>query len=165
MANFSEHINQAKKNLQFLSEINKNTNDSWDWQVTVCFYVAVHLVNAHIAQKANQHYRSHEQVKEALNPYNALSLSKLTEGNFLAFDKLQNLSRRSRYLCNDTIADKDIKAFFTYDKHLSKSLKNLDKILGFIVSEYKESFLPIELYCIELKGQTLNFFAYKAIVA
>ena len=69
MANFADHIAQAQKNLQFLQEISgKLSTQYWDWNVTVCYYVAVHLVNSHIASTTNQHYRKHEEVSKALNP-------------------------------------------------------------------------------------------------
>lgn len=162
MASYSEHLGQARANLDFLKSTNFNSNDKWDWQVTICFYIAVHLVNAHIANKANQHYRTHDQVKQALNPYNPLSICKLSEKSYIAFEKLQNLSRRSRYLCNDNLADRDIKAFLTYDRHLTKALNNLDILMHYISAEYTENFHPISLDCIELKGSSLSFFKYSS---
>ena len=161
LATYLEHINQANKNLSFLDQINFNIDDCWDWQVTVCFYVSVHLVNAHIADKTDQHYRSHEQVKEALNPYNVLSASKLSEDVYKAFDKLQNLSRRSRYLCNDNIVDKNPKGFFTYDKHLCKALKQLDILLQFVNQHYGEEFKKLYVNCIEIKNANLKYFEFR----
>ncbi len=63
MASFQDHISQAKCNLRFLGSVNNQIKNTWDWQVTVAFYVAVHMINARIADKANLHYRSHEAVK------------------------------------------------------------------------------------------------------
>jgi hypothetical protein len=97
---FEEHLAQAKRNLDYLQKSNELIPDRWDWQVTVCFYVGVHLVNAHVFQKTGQHYRSHEQVNMALNPA-TLSLAKLSESDYLAYKKLQGLARRARYLCHD----------------------------------------------------------------
>ena len=88
MANFSEHISQAKRNLTFLKSINALENNNWDWQVTAAFYSAVHLINAHLATKADLHYRSHKKVDDAINPYSPLSLTKLNEKEFLAYKKL-----------------------------------------------------------------------------
>lgn len=101
MATFDEHIQQAKRNLSFLHKVNTGIGQCWDWQVTISFYTAVHLVNAHIASRSNHHYRSHELVNNAINPYSLTSLSKLPEEEYLAYIKLQNLSRRARYLCHD----------------------------------------------------------------
>ena len=52
MASFQEHIAQANRNLDFLEQANQSLNTFWDWQVTAAFYVCVHLVNAHLAQKS-----------------------------------------------------------------------------------------------------------------
>lgn len=158
MASFEEHIQQAKKNLDFLNKVNKTISESWDWQVTVSFYVSVHLINAHIAKKSDQHYRSHEQVNKSVNPYFPLSPTKLTEDNFKSYIKLQGLARRSRYLCNDNKEIKDTSAYFTYDKHLAKALANLDKLLMFIHSEYSIKFNKINISCIELKNRPLTYF-------
>ena len=54
MADFQAHITQAKKNLQVLSEISLQINNSWDWQVTCSYYTAVHLMNAHLAYTVNR---------------------------------------------------------------------------------------------------------------
>lgn len=124
MANFTEHITQAKSNLGILSHTNKTKNESWDWQVTMCFYTAVHLVNGHIANKQNLHYRSHKQVKNALSPYKDINIgTELTEDLYKSYVKLQNLSRRSRYLCLDSeeVGNDEI-CHLTYDKHLKRSI-------------------------------------------
>lgn len=101
MGNFAEHILQSKNNLDFLAKVNKDINDRWDWQVTVNFYVAVHLINAHIVSKTTKNYLSHNQVSELINPYNGLSVAKLDEETYKSYVKLQLLSRRSRYLLNE----------------------------------------------------------------
>ncbi len=158
MASFEEHILQTRKNLSFLSKINNECNEYWDWQVTTCFYIAVHLVNAHIAKKSNQHYRTHSEVKNALNPYVDLSLTKLEEKEYLAYSKLMNLSRRARYLCHDNTDNKSVDCHLTYDVHFRKSLKNLDILLNFFSKEYKLTFDILEIKCQELKNSELDFF-------
>ncbi len=158
MASFQEHINQASKNLQFLCDVNSNINDSWDWQVTISFYAAVHLINAHVAKTSNQHYRSHEDVSNAINPFNTLSPSRLPEDIYLSYTKLQALSRRSRYLINEQKENRETKAFFTYDKHFSKAIKNIDVVLKYIEKSYSVSFPKTSISCIELKKSPLTFF-------
>ena len=101
MATFQEHIDQSNNNLDYLSNINNLINDRWDWQVTVSFYCALHLINAHIVQKTNKNYLSHSQVSSAISPYNLLSLSKVDEEIYLSYTKLFQLSRRARYLLNE----------------------------------------------------------------
>lgn len=158
MATFEEHIAQARRNLDFLEQINLRCNNHWDWQVTACFYVAVHLANAHIAQKSNMHYRSHSDVKNALNPENSLSVMKFQEAEYIAYVKLMNLSRRARYLCHDVPSNLDgSKAYMTFDVHLKKAVKNLDKLLVFIQSEYNESFNKLDVKCIPLTEE-MNYF-------
>ena len=163
MATFDEHINQAKKNLQFLASINKLSNDNWDWQVTVSYYVAVHLANAHLAKSANLHYRTHEKVKEAL--FNQLSPAKVPENVYTSYVKLENNSRRSRYLCHEDAGKDNTSAFFTFDKHFLKSLKHLDVLIRYIRDIYDIEITPVEIDCIELRDQKLTFFVYKQSLA
>lgn len=152
MANFDEHIKQSKQNLTFLNDINLNVDNHWDWKVTVSFYVAVHLINSHIAKKANQHYRSHSEVSNALFPENLTSICKLNDREYTAYKKLQNLSRRARYLCHDDSSNRSTDVHFTYDRHFAKAIKNLEILLTFIAKEYKVSFSKTKLKCIDLKG-------------
>jgi hypothetical protein len=162
LATFDEHINQAKKNLRFLASINSNCNEFWDWQVTTCFYIAVHLANAHIAKTSNLHYRTHVDVKNALNPEVQISLSKLPEENYLAYVKLMNLSRRARYLCHENPSNSEMNSgFFTYDVHLTKAIKNLDKLLIFMESKHNLSFDKSSIRCISLTESTTFFFPKK----
>lgn len=161
MASFTEHISQAKGNLGFLNLVNGKINSNWDWQVTISFYIAVHLVNAHIAKKSNQHYRSHELVNNAINPFLPLSTAKFTEELYTSYMKLQNLSRRARYLCHDDPKNRENKAFLTYDKHFSKSIIHLDKLLEFMSVEYSVNFTIIGIECIELRNKRLLHFKTK----
>lgn len=150
MASFEDHISQAKRNLYFLQEVNSKINDSIDWQVTVCFYSGLHLVNAHLS-KFDLQYRRHSDVKNALNPFHELSLSKLPENEYIAYATLQMLSRRSRYLVNEK--DNKIgsnKANFTYDKHLAKAIKHLDTLIQYFCSKYKLKIDLVSLKCNEV---------------
>ena len=159
MATFKDHLEQSQKNLSFLKAINNNIPDCYDWQVTTCFYVAVHLMNAYIVDKTGFHYRSHEDVNNALNS-ETLSAARLSQGNFLAYRKLQGLARRSRYLCNQDYADKSTIAHFTYDKHVFKSVKKLDQLIIFFVAVYPSTkFEKIKLNCPDFKAGKLNFFS------
>ena len=157
MAQFQEHIEQANRNLRFLQHANQSASEYWDWQVTVGFYVAVHLVNAHLAQKTGLSYRSHEQVNEAINPYNELSLTKFSEPDYLAYDKLQGLARRARYLCNEDRKNHDARAHFTYDKHFARAMRYLDAIMSFVNREYPSAqLLRIKVACVELRAGALT---------
>lgn len=163
MGNFKEHIDHSVKNVHFLSQINTTIDDSWDWQVTVCFYTALHLINAHIVKKTNSNYLSHNKVEEIINPFNQLSVAKLNEEVYMSYIKLFQLSRRSRYLLNENFKKSekvDIhNANFTYGKHFRKAIHHLDIIITFINSSYDEQFPKVNIKCIDLKGLNFGFFS------
>ncbi|MES2809387.1 MAG: hypothetical protein V4619_12215 [Bacteroidota bacterium] len=163
MAGFDDHIRQAKGNLSILSEFNQKILNGWDWQVTISYYVAVHLMNAHLAKKANLHYKTHEQVKNAL--FSLTSIAKIPDDVYTAYVKLEGLSRRSRYLCNEISNIQPELGFLTYDKHLKKALKNLDKVIAYISKEYNMTFNKVNIDCIEIKDETLSYFSYQRRVA
>ena len=159
MASFADHITQAKRNLNFLEEISKNLSKQyWDWNVTVCYYVAVHLVNCHIASVSDQHYRKHEEVSKALNPFIALSLTKVPENVYTAYNNLQNLSRRSRYLISDSLKNRSEDANLTYDKHFKRALGHLDTIIDYIMTNYHQQFEDIVVVCLEARNIGLKHF-------
>ena len=160
MGTFAEHIKQSKRNIKFLSNINTSIDDSWDWQVTVCFYSALHLMNAHIVSKTNKNYLSHSQVSKVINPYNQLSVARLDENIFLSYNKLFQLSRRSRYLLKENFEKgNDLQsACVTYSKHLKKSIHHLDVILTFISKEYNVPFNSINIKCVDLKTSEYSLF-------
>lgn len=161
MGSFSEHIDQAKRNFNFLSGISTSMNDCWDWQVTTCFYTALHLINAHIVAKTGGNYLTHNQVDGIINPYNQTSLGKVNEDIYLSYNKLFHLSRRSRYLLNENNSSPKgtlITASFTNSKHLQKAIYHLDQIISFINTDYKEHFPQVSIKCIDLKGRSFNFF-------
>lgn len=147
MASFDEHIARCKDNLTFLSEINSKCSNFWDWKVTCCFYVAVHLVNAHTAKVGNLHYRTHEDTKNAINPTSQLSPCKLPEDMYLSYVKLENLSRRSRYMCSDSSKDMSSR---TTEKHFAKAIKNLDKLMEYFKEKYNIEFDKYKIACPEL---------------
>ncbi len=159
MANFAEHISHAKKNLLFLEEINgKLTCQYWDWNVTVCYYVAVHLVNSHIASISDLHYRNHEEISNALNPYKKLSLTKFPEKVYLAYNQLQNLSRRARYLISEDLKNRSVDANLTREKHFKRALVHLETLLEYITTSYDLSILRVRINCPEAKSAGLKHF-------
>jgi hypothetical protein len=164
LATFEEHITQAKSNLEYLSKINFNINERWDWQVTVCFYSAVHLMNAHIIVKTKKNYLMHKQVDTVLNPFSQFSLSKLDEDTYTSYVSLSNLSRRSRYLSNENVIknDDDIKSgCFTYSKHFKKAISHLEIIINYMVKNHKTEINKIDLKCDDLSHLKLKNFNIK----
>jgi hypothetical protein len=158
LPSFSDHVKQFSQNLHFLEGINGHFPDQFDWQVTVCFYAALHLMNAHLA-KFGMQYRTHSDVTGAINPENATSIMKVPEDPYVAYISLLNLSRRARYLINVEEGRSET-ARFTYDKHLAKAVKNLDVIVSWFANQYPEvKFEKIKIKCIEIKQTyTLNYF-------
>ncbi|MDP3431910.1 MAG: hypothetical protein Q8T04_02955 [Bacteroidota bacterium] len=162
MASYREHILQAQNNLAFLKGISANLDRPyWDWCVTTCFYVGVHLVNSHIAIKGDLHYRRHDEVSEAISPYNQLSLAKVPDEVYTAYRHLQNLSRRSRYLISEKMGNRGEDAFLTFDKHFQRALRSLDVLLDYITSQYLEPFDKTEVDCGIHKNIVLNNFSLK----
>ena len=151
MAKPEEHIAQAKRNLIFLSSINKSIKDCYDWQVTVCFYSALHLVNAHLSNYGLQ-YRKHKDVNNALNFSNATSPARLPEDEYICYTALQSLSRRSRYLVNENDGKLgSMTAAITYDKHFARALRHLDKLTLHFCTLLKVQIDPVDIVCIEIK--------------
>jgi hypothetical protein len=59
MPSEADHITQAASNARFLSSVPLTVTPSYpDWAITVAFYTAVHLVEAHFARQ-NRHCFKH----------------------------------------------------------------------------------------------------------
>lgn len=141
MAAYKEHLVQVRSNLQFLGLINSNCGNHIDWQVTTCFYIGVHLVNGFLAKESNIHFNSHERVKDAVSPNSVNAATRLDENTYLAYVKLRNLSRRSRYLCNSDNPTADIdKAHFILEKHFVKAFTCLDSLMVFFYKRYGDTY-------------------------
>jgi hypothetical protein len=88
-----------------------------------------------------------------------MSVCRLEKDIYLAYDKLNILSRRSRYLVNLESTDNDNElAYMTYDKHFKRAVKLLDKILIFFSAEYSIELDTTKIHCLELKGEKLDYF-------
>ena len=150
MPSFEEHITQVNRNLNFLTNINNSISDCCDWQITVCFYSALHTVNAHLSQFDLQ-YRKHSDVNHAINSY-TYSPGRLPEDIYIAYMSLQSLSRRSRYLVNEKDNKlKEERAFLIFEKHLAKGFRHLDLILNYFNTLYKLNIQGGSLKCTEIK--------------
>ncbi|WP_157579206.1 hypothetical protein [Spirosoma montaniterrae] len=115
------------------------------------------MVNAHLATFSLQ-YRSHTDAKHALNPQRAASPSKLPEDEYAAYISLQMLSRRSRYLVNEK--DGQIgagQAAYTYDKHLAKAIRHLDRLAQYFQNRYKLSLPIVLMRCAGIKQGELHY--------
>lgn len=152
MALFEGHIHQAKRNLTVLGQLNGKIHDCLDWQVTVAFYTALHLVNSYLAKEADLHYKTHHEVDTVINPKGD-SPYKLNEPEYLAYEKLKNLSRRSRYMCHDDVkSDNPRHGFVTEEKHLYKAIKQLDKLVTHFNNKYSLGLGKINISCKEFSA-------------
>lgn len=137
-------------------------NYNWGWQVTVCFYAALHFTSAHIENKTGKNYLSHTMINDAINPSFPLSLSKFDDQTYLAYTKLYNLSRRSRYLINENQKNRGagdtLICCLTHSIHFMRAIKYLETILNYMVSNYALSFSTTDIKCIDLNGETFNNF-------
>ncbi|SFD13916.1 hypothetical protein SAMN05518672_101670 [Chitinophaga sp. CF118] len=163
MPQFLDHVNQAKHNISFLENINSSNPAGYiDWQVTSCYYVAVRLINAHLANHDMQ-YRTHVDVKDAINPHSASSIrqgSALEQTEYLAYVKLQSLSRRSRYLVNEKDDNlNEQKVFLTYDVHFEKALRHLNTLIIYFNKKLGTRINPLKIKCSTIKKEELSFIA------
>lgn len=159
MASENQHITQAKRNLLFLSNVNKYCNSYWDWQITISFYVAVHLVNAHIFSKIGKHFEDHSKIMQHIDCYSNLP-SRLPENILVSFRTIRELSRKSRYLKG--ISDNSYVALYVAETDLARALLNLDSIMKFYSKEYNIEFKEIKLDCHSASALNLRYFKFFA---
>lgn len=157
MPTFDSHLTQAKKNLDFLSKVD-SIPEFWDWKVTISFYVAVHLVNSHIAKITGSTFRTHEQVYQALNPKSNRP-TKISLDPFFAYEKLKMYSRQSRYLIEDKASKHTQVAKLTYSVHYKKSIHHLNTLLEYFARNYNIEFSKMTITCPELKAGSLTYFS------
>ena len=166
MATFSEHIVQAKKNIEFLARINSHCRTYIDWQTTVCFYTALHLINAHVVKKTSQNYRTHAQVDSVINPYHRNpSPAALSPETYLQYNQIKNLSRRARYLISHEDTVTEHRAYLMKEKHFVRSVGLLDKIVGYISREHGITIEKTAIDCEGLKKYSCAYFTHLGSVA
>lgn len=153
MPTLQEHVRRAKRNILFLANTNEKVEDCVDWQITAAFYVALHVIHAHLA-KFGMHPNSHVDVLTVINPERQLSLAKLPPLIFKHYRALYVLSRRSRYMSAGENNKGVTKALFCSEKHLSKAVRHLDALLLFFDKHYEGGFDfdSIDFKCDRLKN-------------
>lgn len=160
MPQFNDHIAQAISNLSFLESINVDHQNHFDWKVTVCYYVAVHLINAHLALHGMQ-FRKHVDVKAAINPEDSKSVTagtSLDVKKYLAYTTLQMLSRRSRYLVNEKDGQLGVtKAQLTYSVHYARALRHLNTLIEYFNSSHNTQINPISILCSDIRQGELKY--------
>ena len=145
MPSFSDHNKQANSNIGFVNFLQKSNCDYFDWKVTAAFYTAVHIVNAHLHSAVDEHYQRHSKVELALNPENELSPAKISMDAFIAYKKLHNLSRRSRYLIHEDEKSRDVEGMhYISEKHFSKAKNRLTEIMQYFEEKYNIKYTPLD---------------------
>jgi len=92
------HLRQAARNAGFLAALRQRATGSPEWAITVAFYTAVHLVEAHFARSQPAvHCRSHADRLTQVS----LRLRAI-EAEYWA---LYVASRRARYECIEVSAE------------------------------------------------------------
>lgn len=145
MASFEQHMEQAKHNLAFLELVNHNSPLVIDWQITICFYTSLHLINAHIAKVCNLHYNSHSDTINAINS-DKPGKGKLPENISDDYRMLMNLSRKARYLTEGKNRGDISVCFLVKNKDLRRAVKLLDGLLGYFSVTYQIDFPKHTLY-------------------
>lgn len=159
MPDYQEHENQAQHNLSFLCDVNHRLDKYLDWQVTICFYAALHLINSHLRRSLREvDFATHEIVNNYINPSGRIKDTRLDEDTYASYRALQTLSRRARYLRNEKAPEKST---FTGDKHLGKAIFHLDKIMLFMQNSHGFTHEPVEINSPSLQGKKLNFIKAK----
>ena len=163
MPQTTDHLQQVAANLKVLEHLNHTLPVAYDWQVTLCFYTAVHLVNAHLAQ-SNLQQRSHYDTLQLINPHKSSVpvQFRLSEDAFDACRVLQSLSRRARYLVNEKDGQLSTDtAAWTHAKHTAKAFRHLDTLLDYFQTTHK---MPPLTAALQHEGITKNAFKVLTIV-
>jgi hypothetical protein len=146
MPNFSDHNLQANKNIDFLNYLISNCAEYYDWKVTVAFYTSVHIVNAHLAYVVDQHYQRHGDVENALNYANNMSPARISENTYIAYKRLHNLSRRSRYLIHEDAKNRqEERCHFISENHFKKAINRLTEIIEYFNKTYNIEYHKINI--------------------
>ena len=151
----ADYLIKARYNLAFLVSVNEKLGEYTDWQVTIAFYSALHLVNYHLKSITNTHFNTHAQVDRAINPYRSVSTAAFDENTYISYKKLGKLARRSRYLYSESNREG---VPFTGEKHVSKAIYHLDLIMTFMANKYEVEFTLYKLDCKSIRNMKLNYF-------
>jgi hypothetical protein len=93
-----EHLNQAKHNENFLSEIEKHSsNNYFDWKVVVVFYSALHYLRALEKLHNKKIYGRHKDLLYHINPKNIDAKMPIDQKCADSYFDLFNMSHISRY--------------------------------------------------------------------
>jgi hypothetical protein len=102
MADLKAHLTQVAHNKAVLRRLDSARFP--DWSITVCFYIAVHYVEAYFYQcHTTQHTFNHQKRRSEL------SKTLFQDFNFRrSYRDLEDLSRKARYLMHGGVTAADV---------------------------------------------------------
>lgn len=92
VAQFEDHVHRAKKNLEVLGVLNRYSHVDYSWQVTLCFYTAVHLINSHLSYVAGETFNTHVSTLNRIDPGSPLNIHAVSHTAYKAYLRLHNRS-------------------------------------------------------------------------
>lgn len=150
MAGFTDHITEAKKNLKVLKVLNSAKEIDYHWQITLSYYSALHFINAFLSDVSNVHPGNHQLLKDYIEPNSRSTMTRLSCDLYSAYNHLEIISRKARYLCDNNGKSCE-RGFFPNEKDFHRAIKYLDQTIDYIVAKYSISIDTIELVTNESK--------------
>jgi HEPN domain len=123
------HLKQALHNTCMLEDMEKSyPNNYFDWKITVCFYISLHLLRAFAVKEGISLGNDHESVFQSFREGDLKSL--LTPDFKKAYSTLSRYSRTARYsgFASKSAFDRICKDDF---KHCKSSLEKVIKELEY----------------------------------
>lgn len=165
---FEDHVHRAKSNLEVLAVLNRYAHLDYSWQVTLCFYTAVHLINSHLLYSAGETFKTHVSTLDRIDPGSAMNVNAVSLTAFKAYLRLHNRSREARYLCkvNDSghVVRNHQGVVRMKHRHLIQCVSDLDAVLIDFTSRYPDAvtrstgFVRQDLYLNGRLGTAKRFF-------
>lgn len=139
------HFRQAQRNLKVVAWLNSSDTSYWDWQITTLFYSALHLINGHIVATEGTFYNSHAEVRNCIHWQSGRKAS-LPREIGLAYEKLQLLSRKARYLYDPERPESNKPQYAGADS-FEKAVYAFDKVYRHIAGLYGLELEPVQINC------------------
>ena len=141
MASFRDHISQAEENISFLFQIRTLPDRNLSWEVTVCYYIAVHLMNARIADKLQVTFDNHSDINKNLF-YDKNSSARIFRKVFITYKELTRLSRISRYLMDPNLKNPSMKIRIE-QQDIQNANDYTNTIIAYFNKEYNLQITPL----------------------
>lgn len=141
-----DHLNRANYNLSVLEILNNSEGRTSDWQVVLCFYVAIQAIHCDLCQYEHLECSSHVDRNNLIEPRLEPEKWNLPSDEFISYNKLEGNSKISRYLekvGSGNVQDEDYQYFG--GKKLLQNLIFLDRILFHYAQKLSLQFKSINL--------------------